>query len=255
VLPTAAGLFVTADTEYHPIMGTRVMWLWVVTATLIGCDVSRSVATFDAGTGGTPDTRVVRDLRARSWRDARGRDLQLGADVAVPARKVCVMWCSTSADCPLGLFFCVNNRCVMCKSDADCPPPLKGGCDTQLGVCRMCASDAHCWISGTKLMTGKCSGDGVCLRCDTTSDCSFTGSPFNACTSGQCSMCTTDAHCGPSFTRCNVATGHCVCANDAECCTSVGAPAGCGLLCRAGRCECLDDATCINAFGASYRCR
>ena len=235
-------------------MGTRATPVWVVAVTtaLIGCNTRRSVETSDANTKPQLDGVVVaRDRGVVDQRSARDR---AAPDVTVP-KKYCVMWCKTKADCPAPLPYCVNSRCVHCVTDADCFPLYKGGCDTSLGACRMCSVDGHCWSNGVKLLTGKCSSAGVCIGCDTSVDCEFSGSVFDHCRNGQCVMCTSDADCAFGFSKCQASTGHCVCANDAECCKVAGGSTGCGLICGPGGCECLDDATCINTYGSNFRCR
>jgi hypothetical protein len=85
--------------------------------------------------------------------------------------KLCVK-CSTSSDCQWQnstTKLCVANRCVQCKSDADCASAQAKGCD-QWGFCSMCKSDAECCPPGQACGL-KCDlGLGACL-CQTDKDC------------------------------------------------------------------------------------
>jgi hypothetical protein len=176
----------------------------------LGCDES------DSGGGGSAATTGAGGSGGNATTGGTGGgNTTTGAGV-----KMCVIGCTTPADC--------------CGGAANCPGayPANWACDD--GVCKMgpCATDDECSYGGV-LPDAKCfilelggADYNTCVNpCTADTDCS----PNTACTgvakngtdkfcesTATASKCTADADCGGSG-KCNTTSGACYCDADADC--------------------------------------
>jgi hypothetical protein len=145
--------------------------------------------------------------------------------------KLCA-FCRDESDCarndPQG-FRCLNNACVDCSRDADCPrpgqgaeqrlcvEPLGGGCPAgQPCACRQCFRTADCPQGATCDETGTCTGAG----CTSNQDCAS----GVACVSGACTgTCRPPGPCAdcannPNVSCCNSLCGGVTCCDFGQVC-------------------------------------
>jgi hypothetical protein len=166
--------------------------------------------------------------------------------------------CRDNSQCSGVRDICVNNHCVDCDVDADCPSnictpaktcgecrengdcPGAGTCVE--GFCQACASDDDC--TG---VLGVCGADGECVQCASDSDCS---APLDRCRRGFCNSCVNDGDC-PSLAlpSCNN-SGCSPCDGDFDCdgsytCESAGLRNACTLSCN-GDGDCGAGRKCIS---------
>lgn len=96
--------------------------------------------------------------------------------VCSPARPVCLTPCQDSAQCPGFVDGCRSNVCSACNEDDDCGAGRF--CDTPVGRCVACLTDAHCATP-----TPRCDlSSGTCRACAINADCA----PGAACAQGTC---------------------------------------------------------------------
>ena len=178
-----------------------------------------------------------------------------GGAAACEAGEACVQGkcepacpCS-SCTCESGI--CVDDRCVECVEDADCPGE-RPVCDPMDGACRVCLVDAQCTGDGRT----RCNSEFECVRCLVSEDCPqpalcVGGTCTSACCEpadcpapaplcdpdGRCVACVGDADCDPL--RCDQVRGVCVeCTLDADC--APPKPACVGSVCV----ECSNTSPC-----------
>lgn len=87
--------------------------------------------------------------------------------------------CTATSPCAIDGLFCLNERCVQCRDDSDCPAIGGVGrwCDTSTHTCQSCKDNLHC-------------GDS-CVAC---------APPTPVCDGSQCVACVLDADCTDSGT-------------------------------------------------------
>lgn len=171
------------------------------------------------------------DAAADAAIDTNVSERDLGADIALITGSCIDSPCTRDDECHGG--FCLDKRCVSCKSDGDCTTgPRK--CDNTIGACVACSVNAHCNTNDGPTL---CSS-GYCI-CETDAECVRNGNPIatGRCHNGACIGCTGDGDCrfaGSAYTRCH--EGRCVpCVNDVDCaavpgtgrCNGVNACFGC----------------------------
>ncbi len=160
--------------------------------------------------------------------------------------KACMAVCKDKTECPTGMAACRDGMCVGCEQNSDCDADkYKGGCNTSLGMCKMCGTDADCEVMGKPVATGKCDSTfGLCMKCNSELDCDFSGSLYKKCADNICVECVTDDDC-TTGARCVKTNGmpFCGCTKDTDCPTYTKCNTSSQL------CECADTQTCEEKFG------
>lgn len=181
----------------------------------------------------------------------------------------CERQCMMNSDCPLPTApICnINNFvCAQCSVNSDCTNPGKPVCSSS-GTCIQCAMDSDCYVGGvgagqycdtstsscmtgcltvtdcspgTKTCTGSGSTPGMCVECESDTDCTSSSDPVCNMTTAQCVQCLTDTDCADLTGQCDPTTNMCV-----ECVENSICPRG--QICQSD--TCIDG--CSGADGGS----
>lgn len=168
--------------------------------------------------------------------------------------------CLGDADCRAGEPFCISGRCEACRNNADCGASAPSCWPGDNKCHAKCTDNSQCGSDGTKLCD---TALGACVECNTNADCSAPEAICDAftrrcvrcaansdcpaaaahCVRGRCAECTADADCPAAEPRCDLEELECksapVCSNTSGC----AAPTP---ICDDGkRCvQCKDDDHC-----------
>ena len=125
--------------------------------------------------------------------------------------------CAGDADCSsASAGYCLKvggeNRCVACKTSADCPGSMPV-CDTATGTCKACSVDSECAASldGARCVLGVCA-------CAAASDCGTHTWGGKCLSTGRCG-CGDPTHCSGNLNgpTCSPTMSMCACAGNAQC--------------------------------------
>ncbi|MCK6511020.1 hypothetical protein L6R29_13745 [Myxococcota bacterium] len=140
-----------------------------------GCNANTQCTAFNAGAvGGVCDTAKSECIGCKADTDCRR------GYICNSTNALCEVGCRTDNECPSSQY-CVSNKCVECKTNANCTTdPTRPVCNTS----------------------------GACVGCNANSDCTAAGK--NVCLNSLCVQCTQDSHCTTApNTKCDVVSNTC----------------------------------------------